>query len=126
MIVLLKQCFVKIVPKILNSTRLIFCLVSCKQEGTRLTTHTKFIFKSSILITSDTNISIHCAFKKCFYRIHHTDEIFSSLFFLAIANFFNNTAGFKLAKPSLTLYFLIRFLFLSPLNVDERQHEEAK
>ena len=56
------------------------CLVSCKQEGTRLTTHTKFTFKSSILITSDTNISIHCAFKKCFYRIHHTDEILSSRF----------------------------------------------
>ena len=75
-----------------------------------MTRHTKFIFKSSILITSDTNISIYCAFKKCFYRIHHTDEILSSRF-LAIANFVNNTAGFKLAKLRLTLYFLIRFLF---------------
>ena len=56
------------------------CLVSCKQEGTRLTTHTKFILKSRILMTSDTNSSIHYAFKKCFYRFHHTDEILSSSF----------------------------------------------
>ena len=71
--ILLKQCSVRIVPVWFS-----VCLVSCKQEGTHLTTNTEFILKSRNLMTSNTNISIHCAFKKCFYRIHHTDEILSS------------------------------------------------
>ena len=42
-------------------------VVLCEQEGTpHLTRHTWFTLKSRILIPSDTDIILYCAFKKCF------------------------------------------------------------
>ena len=46
--------------------------------------------RSRILMTSNTNIPLRWAFKKCFDRIHHTDETFKSSSFSI--NIVNNTA----------------------------------